>query len=768
MLALHESESRLRAVFETAVDGIITIDSRGTIESVNHAVQTMFGHRAQDVIGKNVNMLMPHPQREEHDSYLEGYIQTGKAKVIGIGREVFGQRKDGTTFPLDLSVTEMDFGSGRRFTGVLRDITEKKRASEHLRRSDSVLRRAQELANIGSAQSTDPFGGTVAFWSDQAYRIYGREPSLGPPTAHEYLKEIVHDEDREAVAAEYEDAVLSARALDLEYRICRPDGSIRRVHNVSVPEYNTADEVNWTICYHDVTDQRDLEQDYRQAQKLEAVATLTNGIAHDYNNLLMGILGCTHLALKKLDADSPARMYLHEARNAAERGGALTRQLLTFSSRRESEPTQFDINEVIESAEHIVRSLVGEQIEVVFNLTNSEWRALGDRGHIEQVLMNLVVNARDAMPSGGKLRIETRYQHLEAKAARRLGIRAGDWLMLHIADSGRGMDAKTKERVFEPFFTTKGPTRGTGLGLATVYGIVKGFGGKIVVASKVGSGTTFTIYLPRTTLAAEEETEQVPVRRRSGTETILIVEDESLVRLTLRGYLEPLGYRILVACDVPEAILLLGNSEEQIELLITDMMLPGGTGRQVADELALSRPGTPVIWMSAHPPDILEEQGLLPADGTLLHKPFTEDDLLCEVDRQFENRGTRNAPSKLSILLVEDDHSARDAMQELLLDLAYSVVGAKDAKEAMHLATEHEAPIDVVVMDIGLPDGSGGELAAKLRKQHPNVAIVYVSGKSKNDPDVLRLLETSRTAFAQKPIDIGSLSGVIDALVGAS
>ena len=219
---------------------------------------------------------------------------------------------------------------------------------------------------------------------------------------------------------------------------------------------------------------------------------------------------------------------------------------------------------------------------------------------------------------------------------------------------------------------------------------------------------------------------------------------------------------------MPEAILLLGNSEEQIELLITDMMLPGGTGRQVADELALSRPGTPVIWMSAHPPDILEEQGLLPADGTLLHKPFTEDDLLCEVDRQFENRGTRNAPSKLSILLVEDDHSARDAMQELLLDLAYSVVGAKDAKEAMHLATEHEAPIDVVVMDIGLPDGSGGELAAKLRKQHPNVAIVYVSGKSKNDPDVLRLLETSRTAFAQKPIDIGSLSGVIDALVGAS
>jgi PAS domain S-box-containing protein len=496
----HDAE-RLRAVVDTAVDAIITIDDRGRIESFNAAAERMFGYRAAEVIGKNVNVLMPEPYRSEHDGYIGRYLATGQKKIIGIGREVVGRRKDGTTFPMDLGVGEVRLGAERRFTGIIRDLTERTR----------------------------------------------------------------------------------------------------------------------------------LERELRQAQKMEAIGTLTSGIAHDYNNLLMGILGCMDLALRQIAADSPARVYLDEARRAAQRGASLTRQLLMFSRRQEAAPTDIDLDAVIDSAEKILRSLLGEHIELRVTLGARDWRVRADTGRIEQVLMNLSANARDAMPEGGSLTIETKQLFLAERDAQPLGLSSGDYVTLEVRDTGTGIDESTRERIFEPFFTTKEAGQGTGLGLSTVYGIVKLAGGAIDVQSSVGRGAAFTIHFPRSEMKTASVSPAGAAQAvRRGAESVLVVEDNALVRLSLRGYLVGWGYTVHEAGDVAEAAAVL-RREATIDLVLCDVMLPGGTGRNVAEKVAELHGHAPVIFMSAYPGEILEKDGRVPRGARVLMKPFTEEALMAEL-----------------------------------------------------------------------------------------------------------------------------------------
>jgi PAS domain S-box-containing protein len=519
---VRDGEARMRAVLDTAVDAIVTIDHRGIIDSFNAAAERMFGYVAAEVIGRNVSMLMPEPYRGEHDGYIARYLTTGHAKIIGIGREVVGRRKDGSTFPMELGVGEMRLAGERRFTGIIRDVTERKR----------------------------------------------------------------------------------------------------------------------------------LERELRQAQKLEAIGTLTSGIAHDYNNLLMGILGCMDLAIKDTAEGSRARLYLDEARRAALRGAALTRQLLTFSRRREGEPTNVEIDSVVEAADRMLRSMLGEQIRLTIDLAAKRWRVRGDTSQLEQVLLNLVVNARDAMPSGGELHIETSEIEIDEEQAVRAGVIPGDFVVLSVRDSGVGMAPEVKERIFEPFFTTKPLGQGTGLGLSTVYGIVKQIGGYIEVSTSPNHGSAFTLHFPRVrdagdTSAAELETEAAEV----GDETVLVIEDEPLLRLTLRGYLEPRGYKVIEACDAAEAALVLRRHPDTIHLVISDVMLPGARGREVAEHIAQFRPSTPVIFMSGHPAEVLVKDGRIAAGVTVLQKPFGETALLAEIRRAF-GRGVGQEASATKRILA--------------------------------------------------------------------------------------------------------------------
>ncbi len=382
----------------------------------------------------------------------------------------------------------------------------------------------------------------------------------------------------------------------------------------------------------DVTEQRHLEEQFRQSQKMEAVGQLAGGIAHDFNNLLTAILGNTQLLLRELPPGDAKRGDVEEIRKASERAASLTRQLLAYSRRQMLQPEVLDLNGVVAEMDKMLRRLIGEHIALVTVLAPDLGRVRADPNQLEQVIVNLAVNARDAMPDGGKLTIETANVDLdETYAQTHLGSVPGPYAMLAVTDSGVGMDAGVRAHLFEPFFTTKEVGRGTGLGLATVYGIVKQSGGYISVYSEVGRGSSFKIYLPR--IATPSGTPASPHRGRParGTETVLVVEDEPAVLTLSRRALEAQGYIVLTASDAAAALRVVERHGGTIHLLVTDVVMPGKSGRELADKLAAQRPGIRVLYMSGYPGDAVVAHGSLPAGSAFLQKPFSPDSLARKV-----------------------------------------------------------------------------------------------------------------------------------------
>jgi PAS domain S-box-containing protein len=373
-VALRESESRARAVLDNAVEGIVTIDQRGSIESVNPAARRIFGYDAGEMLGRNVKMLAPDPHGSQHDGFIANFLATGERKVIGIGREVEGRRKDGTTFPLYLSVAEVASGGERSFTGIMRDLTQVKRSEQDL---------------------------------------------------------------------------------------------------------------------------RSVQQQLYQAQKIEAIGQLAEGVAHEFNNHLTVILGNAELLAQRLREDASLAETVGEIADAARQSASLTQQLLAFGRKQVLQPQRVDLNELLAGLERIMRGMLGERVRLAWNRAPKLGWIVTDPGQMEQVIVNLAVNARDAMPGGGRLAIETANVRLDAEFAQRHpGIVPGPHVCVTVADDGCGMDSETRAHIFEPFFTTKESGHGGGLGLATVFGIVKQSGGSIAVESAVGRGTTFRLYFP--------------------------------------------------------------------------------------------------------------------------------------------------------------------------------------------------------------------------------------------------------------------------------
>lgn len=387
----------------------------------------------------------------------------------------------------------------------------------------------------------------------------------------------------------------------------------------------------------DITDRKQLEAQLRQAQKMEAVGRLAGGIAHDFNNLLMVIQGYTELLLGKLGGEHPLRRNAEQIHDASQRAAGLTRQLLAFSRKQMLDPQILNVQDVVADMEKMLRRLIGEDIELVTSKPKELWHVRADRSQVEQVILNLAVNSRDAMPNGGKLTIETANVELDSSYSRQAVVEPGEYVLLAVSDTGTGMDAGTQAHVFEPFFTTKEKGKGTGLGLATVYGIVKQSGGYIWVYSEVGKGASFKVYLPRV-LSEHQEAKKSDIKvSKRGCETILLVEDEKGVRDLAREYLTQEGYTVLEAQNADEALKLARTHAEAIELLFTDVVMAGMSGRQLAEEMQKLRPGIHILYMSGYTDEAIVNHGLLGRGMVLLQKPFTLNSLALKVRETLDH-----------------------------------------------------------------------------------------------------------------------------------
>jgi len=484
---------------------------------------------------------------------------------------------------------------------------------------------------------------TMEFVSEGAEALTGYQPAdLIGSRALPY-SQLILPEDRENTWKEVQDALSEKQPFQLSYRIHTRAGEVKHVWEKGCGLFDAkGDLVVLEGFVTDVTEQRHLEDQLRQAQKMEAVGQLAGGIAHDFNNVLMVIKGYSELLTDKLKGHDRLGAMAGEIQKASERAAGLVRQLLAFSRKQVLDPQVLDLNAIVASTEMMLQRLIGEDIVLATALSPTLGHVKADPGQIEQVIMNLAVNARDAMPEGGKLTIETQAVELdETYAQQKLGARPGSYALLAVTDTGQGMDKETQSHIFEPFFTTKEKGKGTGLGLATVYGIVKQSGGYVWVYSEPGQGTTFKVYLPR--IAEAEQAAVLPAPRAETSAasrealTVLIVEDEASLRALEREYLEVSGFKVLEAESGEEAILVCEQHDGPISLLMTDVVMPGLSGRALAEQISARRPGIKVLYVSGYPDQTIARHGVLETEMHFLQKPFSAESLRRKLNQIFRS-----------------------------------------------------------------------------------------------------------------------------------
>ncbi|HVS04002.1 MAG TPA: PAS domain S-box protein [Thermoanaerobaculia bacterium] len=626
-----EALARTEAILQAAVDAIVTIDARGAVQSFNPAAERMFGYDAGEVIGRNVSLLMPPPYREEHDGYLERYLRTGEQRIIGIGREVVARRKDGAVFPIDLAVSEVTVGGERSFMGTLRDISARKAAEEELRRQRDFAESLVDTAPV-IVLVLDREGRIVRF-NRYMEQLTGR--SLAEVQGADWFETFLPDRDRPGVRRIYAESLAGERVRGNVNPILGRGGEERLIEWYDTP-IRAGDGATGGILAIglDVTEREALEEQFRQAQKMEAIGRLAGGVAHDFNTVLASILGYSEVLLDALEEER-LRHPVEQVRRAAERGAGLTRQLLALSRRERSEPQVCDVNAVIDDIRSMFDRLLREDVELVHDLAAGPAFAGIGPGQLEQVVLNLVVNARDAIEGGGRIRVSTR----RVEQGEDVGLLGpGEYVGLTVADTGVGMTADVRSRIFDPFFTTKAPGKGTGLGLSTVYGIVEQVGGAIRVETAPGEGSTFEVLIPSAlgmAAPAEAPREQdAPVQ--GGSEVVLLVEDDSMFRGLLEEVLQSAGYEVLAAEEPRVAIQRVAERGGAIDLLVSDMVMPGMSGVELARRLLAQQGSLKVILMSGYSDEELVEPETLPAHAPLLQKPFSPRQLLRTVRQVLE------------------------------------------------------------------------------------------------------------------------------------
>jgi PAS domain S-box-containing protein len=627
---------------ETFPDALVAVEGEGTITQINTQAEELFGYRRDELLGQKIEMLVPERYRRPHQGDREDFAHNPQIRRMGAGLDLYGRRKDGSEFPVEISLSPISFGGRRLVLSAIRDITDRKQIEEELRRAHSELSRrtAQEigayrgqLASIVDSSEDAIIGkdltGIITAWNKGAERIYGytREEIVGknisilaPPDRPDEIPQIL-EKIRHGESVEHFESMRvtkDGRRLNVSISVSPIRDANGRVTGASA-------------IARDITAQKRAEEHLRQVQKMEAIGRLAGGIAHDFNNILGIINACAELLRSRIESGSAQEQYLANMRQAVDRGASLTRQLLAFSRKSTVQPQVLDLNQRLKEVSRMLKPLMGDDIEIVIAPRSESVVIEIDPGQLDQIVLNLAVNSRDAMPHGGRFILETATVQADNVFTQvHNPMSAGSYAMLAVSDNGCGIDQGTVSQIFEPFFTTKEVGKGTGLGLATVYGIVQQAGGHIWVYSEPGRGTTFKIYLPSAEhrLGAEAKPELPVTIPRADGKIVLLVEDDDLMRTLTRQLLEEHGYQILEAKDGQGALQVAASHPGRIHILLTDVVMRGVNGPELVARLNGSRPDMKTVYMSGYTGELIVRDDIASQGIPLLEKPFTRGDLL--------------------------------------------------------------------------------------------------------------------------------------------
>jgi two-component system cell cycle sensor histidine kinase/response regulator CckA len=720
----YESELAHRALAEQyhylsrfANDVILLVDGTGDIVTANDRAADVYGYGLDELRGMNIRRLRASSGQSTFDA--DWQLAKERGSLIF---ETVHHRKDGTEFAVEVSTRAITVAGKNLQQSIIRDISDRKRAEQELSESESRFRQLVENAPYGIIVAEQQ---VILYANPEAIRMFGAA-TAADLVGHSLLER----------ARTEEHAAMQQRLVELKTGVARVvERRYLRLNgeefwaSVSAAEIDYNQHTAGLLFYRDITaakraeeEQTGLEEQLRQSQKMESVGRLAGGVAHDFNNYLTVINGYCEMLLSDSGVGAEIRESLQEVRAAGERAASLTQQLLAFSRKQIATPKVLSLNQVVTDSGQLLQRLIGEDITMVTRLHPEPGNVKADPSQLGQVLMNLVINARDAIRGGGRIVIETSKHEIAEGASSRPEARAGRYSVLSVADTGVGMSEEVQARIFEPFYTTKGAGAGTGLGLSTVYGIVRHAGGWIDVQSSRGKGSRFEIWLPLTDIAATDDGAPVAsAAAMNGAETLLIVEDQDDVRRMALSILKANGYRLLEAGNADQALGLSANYRGKIDLLVTDVIMPGLNGRQLADRLVEERPGLKVLYTSGYDADVITLQGSLEPGMEYLPKPFGAAQLSAKV-REVLSSGT----PKGTLLLIDDDTAVRRLLRQLLTGAGYVVMEAGDGRSGMAKIERH--PVDLVITDLVMPEQEGLETLRHLQLTRPELPVIAISG----------------------------------------
>jgi PAS domain S-box-containing protein len=648
--AEREARIRLATILDNADDAIISIDENQNITLFNSGAEKIFDYTAAEVVGRNLKLLLPARATEAHAKFVSDFGRSRvQARRMGERGAVAGRRKDGSEFPAEVSISKSVLHDGIAYTAILRDVTERVKADQLLRDREQRLGLALTAGRMGTFQIDEQSG--IAKLDQTGAQLVGLEPG-DIPSGDRFRT--VYPDDRPLLRDALQQLRDNGGGAHTEFRVQTAAGGIRWIAvDASVELDSDGKPRQTTGVLRDITERKEIEKSLEarvaerttalreeiarreeaqtalvRSQKLQAVGELAGGIAHDFNNLLTVITGNLEL-LGFRQLDDKARDHIRRADEAAKMGARLAGRLLAIGRKQRLQPIALDLNEIAKSMSDVLKRTLGDTIAIETSFAGDLWHATADVSEVENAILNLAVNARDAMPHGGKLVIQTANTSLGADdVVGEAGLKPGDYVLLSVSDTGVGMSAEVLARALEPYFTTKEPGRGTGLGLSTIYGFAKQLGGHLTIYSEVGKGTSVKLYLPRSGEAAAAETAAAAaLHAQAEGETILVVEDNADVRDVTMKRLDMLGYRVLVAENAPRAVEVL-KAGAKIDLVFSDVVMPGGmSGFDLANWIRVNRPEIKVLLTSGFTGEVARSGEADAADIDVLRKPYATADL---------------------------------------------------------------------------------------------------------------------------------------------